>query len=87
MASQATRPPSSIGSTITLPDNGFVTGEAVTYTTSGTAIGGLVNGSTYYVILGEGNTIRLAAALTQAEEGFGLTLDGSVATGTQTVAR
>ncbi len=74
------------GSTITLADVGFVTGEAVTYSTTGTAIGGLASGSTYYVIAVDGNTIRLAATLIQAEEGMGLALDASQATGTQTLA-
>ncbi len=48
-------------STITIPNHGFVDGTAVTYSNGGAAsIGGLTNGSTYYVEVVDPNTIQLA---------------------------
>ncbi len=56
------------GATITTSANtGLETGEAVTYDAQGnTPIGGLVNGDTYYVIVGS-NTVQLASTLANAE--------------------
>ncbi len=63
----ATFRPSAVNATITngnelnfANDPGFYTGEAVTYQSGGgTAIGGLTNGSTYYVISVDSNDIQL----------------------------
>ncbi|UCG98407.1 MAG: hypothetical protein JSW31_04685, partial [Burkholderiales bacterium] len=43
-----------------IKSHGFTTGEKITYRTNGTAITGLVNGDTYYVIVDGPDTIRLS---------------------------
>jgi hypothetical protein len=48
-------------STITIPNNGLVDGTSVAYSNGGaTSIGGLTNGSTYYVDVLSANTFQLA---------------------------
>ena len=48
-------------STITIPNNGLLDGTAVTYSNGGaTSIGGLTNGSTYYIEVLNANTFQLA---------------------------
>jgi hypothetical protein len=73
------------GSAISLPGHGFYTGEAVTYTTGGTAISPLSPTGVYYVIVIDANTIALASSLTNARNGVALTLSMAVASGTQTL--
>src|SRR5262249_48613702 len=63
----------------------FVTGEAVTYTSSGTAITGLSSGIVYYVIATDASHVQLAQAPTLANSGTAITLNSSTATGTQTL--
>jgi hypothetical protein len=58
--------------------DGFTTGEAVIYSTTGTAIKGLVNGHTYHVVAVNATTIKLLATPF-------IKLDPSTATGTQTI--
>jgi len=66
---------------IFLPGHTFVTGDAVVYhRLSGAAIGGLVDGTTYYVIVVDTNTIRLADSYWHAK---GRAFDGR---GTTTTA-
>lgn len=74
------------GSTFTLANHGFVTGEAVTYTSTGSPIEGLVSGTIYYVIVVDSNTIRLAADQDDAYDGVALAVDPTGASGTQTLA-
>jgi hypothetical protein len=74
------------GGTFALPGHGFVTGEAVTYSTTGAAIQGLTSGAIYYVIVVDGNTIRLAADQADAFGGVALGVDPAGASGTQTLA-
>src|SRR5262249_36618028 len=71
---------------IHLPGHGFSTGEAVTYSTTGTAIDGLTSGptTTYYVSVLDATTIRLADTQADAVAGHALPIDPTVATGTQT---
>jgi hypothetical protein len=71
--------------TITLPGHGFTTGEAVTYTTSGTAIGQLTPGAVYNVIVVDANTIKLAASFGAANDAVPLPIDPSTASGNQTL--
>ncbi len=73
------------GSAVTVPNHRFYTGEPVTYTTSGTPIGGLSANGTYYVIVLDSNTIELASSLTNAQNGEALTLSQTVAGGIQTL--
>ena len=54
---------------IRIPDHYFRTGYEVTYTTTGTATGGLTHSQTYYVIRVSRNWIRLAATYDDAIDG------------------
>jgi hypothetical protein len=49
--------------TINSASHGFETGDQVIYTSSGTALGGLTNGGTYYVIKVDDNHFQLSATL------------------------
>ena len=70
-------------STINIPNHGFASGKAVTYNVnSGGAIGGLTDGTTYYVSLVDSNNIKLATTFTNAIANSTLTLT-SVGSGTQ----
>jgi len=56
--------------TIRMPNHRLATADPLTYLAgSGTPIGGLVNGTEYYVIVVDANTIRLAASPTDAIAG------------------
>ena len=66
------------------PD-GFSTGQAVTYTTTGTSISSqLANNSTYYVIVVDSSTIKLASSKTNAMNGVAIGLTNT-ATGQQSI--
>jgi hypothetical protein len=54
--------------------HGFQTGDSVTYWANGTAIGGLDNGGTYYAIVVDSKTIRLAMSETNANAGTAIDL-------------
>ena len=54
--------------------HGLRTGDAITYESGGSAMGGLVDGHTYYVILLEGNKAELAASVDDAIAGKAITL-------------
>ncbi len=54
--------------------HGFQTGDSVTYWANGTAIGGLENGGTYYAIVVDSKTIRLAKNETNADAGTAIDL-------------
>lgn len=60
--------------TITIPAHGFVTGDAVAYESSGTAIGGLTDGTTYYAIRVTDNSIKLASSASNATAGTAINL-------------
>jgi len=49
------------GNLITLANNGFTNGEAVTYRSTGAGVAGLVNGDTYFVQRVNANQFRLSA--------------------------
>ena len=51
--------------TITQTSHRFITGQRVTYSTTGSAIGGLTSGTAYYIIKNDQNTVKLA--LTQSD--------------------
>ena len=53
---------STIENTITFSNHGFSDGEIVTYTTTGSAIGGLSTSNRYYIIKNDSDTFRLANA-------------------------
>jgi hypothetical protein len=52
--------------TITSNNHRFITGQRVTYSTTGTAIGGLTSGTAYYIIKNDQNTVKLALTLSDA---------------------
>ena len=52
--------------TITQNNHRFTTGQKVTYTTTGVAIGGLTSGTAYYIIKNDQNTIKLAETQSDA---------------------
>jgi hypothetical protein len=67
---------------ITITAHGLATGDALIYTQGTAAIGGITNGSTYYVIVVDANTVRLAA--NEADAGNNVDIDlTSQGTGTQ----
>jgi hypothetical protein len=64
-------------------NHGFTTGEAVVYGAEGnSAIGELVDGSTYYVVAKDADTIRLAVSEDDARNGVVLSLDPTLGSGT-----
>lgn len=67
-------------------NNEFQTGEAVVFATSGTVIGGLTNGVTYYVVRTGNLTFSLATSLSNAIQGSVITLS-SDGTGTRTFTK
>lgn len=60
-------------SAIYKPAHSFVTGQPVTYTTSGTVIGGLTASTTYYVIRINNKWFELASSFENARDGINLT--------------
>lgn len=62
----------------------WITGMPVTFTASGTAPTGLVNGTVYYVIRVSAATIRLASTLANAQNGVSITTSAQ-GTGTHTL--
>src|SRR5262249_10551987 len=68
---------SSTASTINLPNHGFFTGEAVTYSTAGTAITGLTSSVVYYAIVVDASHIKLATSAANAKLNSAKALDPS----------
>lgn len=64
-------------------NNEFQTGQAVVFTSTGTTIGGLTSGNTYYVIRVSNTTFSLATSQANAVSGTAITLS-SDGTGTRT---
>ena len=60
--------------TITQSNHRFITGQRVTYSTTGTAIGGLTSGTAYYIIKNDQNTVKLAASLANANNNIAIDL-------------
>lgn len=71
--------------TITITSHGFITGEKVHLTTPGTPAAPLVTDTPYYVIVVDGNTIKLANTRTLAYAGTEVDLS-SAGSGTTTLA-
>ena len=67
--------------TITLDRHRFLTGQRVTYTTTGGSIGGLASGTNYFIIKNDKNEIKLATNASNAANNVAITLS-SVGTGT-----
>ncbi|MBD2412394.1 hypothetical protein FACHB389_10860 [Nostoc calcicola FACHB-389] len=61
--------------TITIANHGFATGQIINYSSgTGTAIGGLTSGRSYFAIVVDKNTIKLANTLEAAESGTAVDL-------------
>jgi hypothetical protein len=65
------------GNYITYTSHKFVTGDSVEYQNGGTNIGTLTDGTTYYVIATDINTIKLATTRTNALAGTALSITGT----------
>jgi len=76
---------SSVGSNqITISSHGYATGDAVVYDAAGgEVVGGLVDGTTYFVFLVNSNTIKLAASKAQAQIAATITLADASSASTQ----
>jgi len=67
---------------ITISSHGFTTADKVTYTDGGNvAINGLSDGGTYYVIVVDSNTIKLAASESNANAGTQINITGTSGAG------
>ena len=67
---------------ITIASHGFTTADKVTYTDGGNvAITGLSDGGTYYVIVVDSNTIKLATSESDANGGTAINITGTSGTG------
>ncbi|MDB3998286.1 flagellar filament capping protein FliD [Litorivicinus sp.] len=74
----ATTAVSTANDTITLSSHGYSTGDVVEYRSgTGTAIGGLTNGSKYYVVRVDANTLKLATTSANATAGTQINLTGT----------
>lgn len=68
--------------TITINTHGFTTADKVTYTDGGnTAISGLSDGGTFYVIVVDSNTIKLAASESNANANTAINITGTSGAG------
>ena len=72
---------STANDTITVVGHRFLTGQRVSYTTSGGSIGGLSSGTNYFIIKVSLNEIKLASSLANANNNIALNLS-AVGTGT-----
>ena len=64
-------------SSITSNSHGFTTGDPVVYVANGSLpINGLVSGTTYYAIVSDSNTFKLATTSTNANNGTSFTITG-----------
>ena len=69
---------STTASTLTISGHGFVTGDRLTYdASSGTALAGLTDGTTYFAIRVDDNTVKLATTAANAAAGTNITLTGT----------
>ena len=62
---------------VTLNNHGLSTGDAVVYSDGTTADGGLTDGTTYYAIVVDTDTIQLATSVANANAGTAIVLDGA----------
>ena len=62
---------------VTLNNHGLSTGDAIVYSDGTTADGGLTDGTTYYAIVIDTDTIQLATTVALANAGTAIDLDGA----------
>ena len=67
---------STANDTITLNNHRFITGQRVTYSTTGTAIGNLISGNVYYIIKYDQNSTQLALSYVNAINGTFIQITG-----------
>lgn len=72
---------STTNDTITQNNHRFITAQRVTYSTTGSAIGGLTSGTVYYIIKNDQNSIKLATSAANANNNVAIDLT-SLGTGT-----
>ena len=74
------------GDTLSFTNHRFVTGQKVTYTDGGgTAIGGLTDGTSYFIIKVDQNTIKLATSASNAASSTAINLTSGAAGGSHTL--
>ena len=73
------------GDTLSFTNHRFVTGQKVTYTDGGTAIGGLTDGTSYFIIKVDQNTIKLATNASNARSSTAINLTSGGAGGSHTL--
>ena len=74
------------GDTLSFTNHRFVTGQKVTYTDGGgTAIGGLTDGTSYFIIKVDQNTIKLATNASNAASSTAINLTSGAAGGSHTL--
>ena len=72
--------------TLSFSNHRFITGQKVTYTDGGgTAIGGLTDGTSYFIIKVDQNTIKLATSSSNAAAGTAIDLTSGAAGGSHTL--
>lgn len=71
--------------TFTFYEHRFITGQRFTYSTTGTAVGGLVSGTAYYIIKNDQNTIKVATSYANALIGSEINLSGLGTGSTHTI--
>jgi len=72
--------------TLTFANHRFVTAQRVTYSDGGgTAIGGLTDGTAYFIIKVDPNTIQLASSASNANNGTAISLSSGAAGGSHTL--
>jgi len=71
--------------TFTFYEHRFITGQRFTYSTTGTAVGGLVSGTAYYIIKNDQNTIKVATSYANAIIGSEINLSGLGTGSTHTI--
>ena len=71
--------------TFTFYEHRFITGQRFTYSTTGTAVGGLVSGTAYYIIKNDQNTIKVATSYANALIGSQINLSGLGTGSTHTI--
>lgn len=71
--------------TFTFYEHRFITGQRFTYSTTGSAVGGLTSGTAYYIIKNDQNTIKIATSYANALIGTAINLSALGTGSTHTI--
>ena len=71
--------------TFTFYEHRFITGQRFTYSTTGSAVGGLTSGTAYYIIKNDQNTIKVATSYANALIGTAINISALGTGGTHTI--